>query len=187
LTLLVRLCLRSGTDDLLGIVRRFICPDCSRAALNRCLKRHHISRLDYVGNRGNHGKDKGIFFNHTMILPPGASFRIHTLLDCMTRYCHLLVVGPKAGGGQGPPSMPLWAGIPSGFWGLSPRIPLTSRGTVLCGRHREKPPAIVRVGGVPHLSTGKEQAGRPVSPYPILPGMSGIRWTVASPGPWGLT
>lgn len=44
LVVLIRLCLRSGLDDLHAIVRRFIDPDYARSSLNRCLKRYGISR-----------------------------------------------------------------------------------------------------------------------------------------------
>jgi transposase-like protein len=33
-------------DDLLAVVREFVCPTLSRSALDRCLRRHGVSRLD---------------------------------------------------------------------------------------------------------------------------------------------
>ena len=32
-------------DDLLVVVREFICPELSRSALDRCLRRHGVARL----------------------------------------------------------------------------------------------------------------------------------------------
>jgi len=42
---LCRLATRAGLDDLHKIVESFLGIDCSRASLNRCLKRYSISRL----------------------------------------------------------------------------------------------------------------------------------------------
>jgi transposase InsO family protein len=45
-------------DDLLAVVRQFICPELSRSALDRCLRRHGLSRLDeLIAAREGHPAD----------------------------------------------------------------------------------------------------------------------------------
>lgn len=95
LVVLVRLCLRSGLDDLLKIVNRFILSDCSRSSLNRCLTRYHISRLSPIQRQLQvDTKDyRGTYFYHSVIQLPRLAFRgspmvIESLLDCSFRWCY---------------------------------------------------------------------------------------------------
>lgn len=90
--IMIRLCLRSGLDDLQGIVRRFIYPDCARSSLNRCLKRYQISRLEPLPDCIN--DHRGIFLYYTVIHLPAffkskCSEFIHIFLDCSTRWVHI--------------------------------------------------------------------------------------------------
>jgi len=91
MVVLIRLCLRSGLDDLHAIVRRFIYPDYARSSLKRCLKRYGISRPaplpvhpDYQGS---------ILYYSVIRLPDTAKTRngefIHIALDCSSRFVHL--------------------------------------------------------------------------------------------------
>jgi transposase-like protein len=95
MVILIRLCLRSGLDDLHQIVRAFILPNCSRSSLNRCLKKYDISRLTPI----QHGlpcclnDDRGSFFYYTNVQLPflpgmGTPFNIQTLFDCSFRWLH---------------------------------------------------------------------------------------------------
>ncbi len=91
MVVLIRLCLRSGLDDLHAIVHRFIYPDYARSSLNRCLKRYGISRPaplpvhpDYQGS---------ILYYSVIRLPDvtktGNGEFIHIALDCSSRFVHL--------------------------------------------------------------------------------------------------
>ncbi len=92
IVVLLRLCLRSGLDDLHTLVRRFIFPEYARSSLNRCLKRYGISRLEpLAGLLPGGGKDfRGTFLYYSMIRLPdfsetrGMEF-LYIFLDCTTR------------------------------------------------------------------------------------------------------
>ena len=91
MVVLIRLCLRSGLDDLHTIVRRFIYPGYARSSLNRCLKRYGISRLAPLPV---HPDDQGSVLYYSVIHLPdaakiGNSEYIHIVLDCSTRFVHL--------------------------------------------------------------------------------------------------
>jgi len=96
LTVLVRLCLRSGLDDLHALVRGFIYPGYARSTLNRCLKRYGISRLeplplhpptDIRDHRGS------ILYYSVIRLPnafkTGQNEFLHIFLDCPTRFAQV--------------------------------------------------------------------------------------------------
>ncbi len=93
--ILCRLATRSGLDDLNQIAQFFLGINCSRASLNRCLKRYHISRLpalrhavpfdlrDYTGTY--------LYYTcfHLPAFSEGTSpVLFHTLLDCTFRTFH---------------------------------------------------------------------------------------------------
>lgn len=95
MVILIRLCLRSGLDDLRQIVRAFILPNCSRSSLNRCLKKYDIPRLTPIqqGLPFCLDDDRGSFFYYTNVQLPflpgtGTPFSIHILLDCSFRLLH---------------------------------------------------------------------------------------------------
>ena len=56
----LRIFLRLSLDDLLGITRSCINPQCSRSVLNRCLKKHGISRFKKTVSRTEY--DPFVFF-----------------------------------------------------------------------------------------------------------------------------
>ena len=89
---LIRICFRTGLDDLVKIATRFIAPSCSRSSLNRCLKKYHISRLSPLADdsslelkdyRGTHLYYKKISFGRIPGLERPVS--VQTLLDCSFR------------------------------------------------------------------------------------------------------
>ena len=89
---LCRLATRAGLDDLHKIVESFLGIDCSRASLNRCLKRYHISRLPALRHAVPYDlKDyTGTYFYYTCFQIPGffgsaSPVCLHTLLDCSFR------------------------------------------------------------------------------------------------------
>lgn len=91
MVVLIRLCLRSGLDDLHTIVRRFIYPDYARSSLNRCLKRYGISRLAPLPV---HPDYRGSVLYYSVIRLPNVSKTgdgefIHIVLDCSSRFAHL--------------------------------------------------------------------------------------------------
>ena len=92
-TVICRLATRSSLDDLHNIQQTFLDIHCSRASLNRCLKRYEISRMpplqrslpfslrDYTGT----------YFYYTCFQLPQASLTakplvLHTLLDCTFKF-----------------------------------------------------------------------------------------------------
>jgi len=100
--ILCRLITRTGLDDLHKIVKSFLGVDCSRASLNRCLKRYGISRLPRLGHAVPYDlKDYSgtyLFYNHFQL--PGFSDSsspvfMHTLLDCSFR---ILIAEPCLSG-----------------------------------------------------------------------------------------
>jgi len=91
MVVLIRLCLRSGLDDLHTIVRRFIYPDYARSSLNRCLKRYGISRLAPLPV---HPDYRGSILYYSVVRLPDVSKTgngefIHIVLDCSNRLAHL--------------------------------------------------------------------------------------------------
>ncbi len=99
--ILCRLATRSGLDDLNQIAQFILGINCSRASLNRCLKRYHISRLpalrhavpfdlrDYTGTY--------LYYTcfHLPAFSEGASpVLFHTLLDCTFRTFHADFASP---------------------------------------------------------------------------------------------
>jgi len=100
MVVLIRLCLRSGLDDLHRIVQRFILPNCSRSGLNRCLKRYNISRLTSIQRDlpFNLNDYRGTFLYYTKIQFPGMSerppFCIQILLDYSFRWVHAEMCTP---------------------------------------------------------------------------------------------
>ena len=89
---LCRLATRAGLDDLHKIVGSFLGIDCSRAGLNRCLKRYSISRLPALSHAVPYDlKDyTGTYFYYTCFRISGfsgstAPVCLHTLLDCSFR------------------------------------------------------------------------------------------------------
>ncbi|MBU1341435.1 MAG: helix-turn-helix domain-containing protein [Proteobacteria bacterium] len=93
IVVLIRMCLRSGLDDLQKIVRCFIYPDCSRSGLNRCLKKYHISRLETLHTLlpvplNDH---QGGYLYYTVIRLPDlagalSSTLIHIAMDISSRW-----------------------------------------------------------------------------------------------------
>lgn len=101
IVVLIRLCLRSGLDDLQKIVQHFIYPKCSRSGLNRYLKRYQISRLESIAHRfpGNLKDHRGIYLYYTVIHLHGLSDTrqsclIHLVMDCTSRWIHGDVTSP---------------------------------------------------------------------------------------------
>lgn len=89
---LCRLATRTGLDDLHKIVKSFLGINCSRASLNRCLKRYDISRLPGLHHAVPYDlKDyTGTYFYYTCFQISGfsgstAPLWLHTLLDCSFR------------------------------------------------------------------------------------------------------
>ncbi len=89
---LCRLATRAGLDDLHKIIESFLGIDCSRASLNRCLKRYEISRLPPLCHAVPYDiKDyTGTYFYYTCFQIPGffgpvGPLCLHTLLDCSFR------------------------------------------------------------------------------------------------------
>ena len=93
--IICRMAFRAGLDDLLQISDSFFKINCSRASLNRCLKRYQISRMpalkrsvpfnlkDYAGT---------YFYYNCFSLPPFLKDQqpvvLQTLLDCSFRTFH---------------------------------------------------------------------------------------------------
>lgn len=101
---LCRLVTRAGLDDLHKIVESFLDIDCSRASLNRCLKRYDISRLPPLCHAVPYDlRDyTGTYFYYTCFQIPGFSgptspVFLHTLLDCSFRILNaeLCLSGPE--------------------------------------------------------------------------------------------
>lgn len=93
--ILCRMATRAGLDDLHQFIGTFMDVHCSRASLNRCLKRYHISRLPSLSTRLSIDlKDwAGTYFYYTRFeLPPlsekDAPISLHTVLDCSFRIFH---------------------------------------------------------------------------------------------------
>lgn len=94
-TIICRMAFRAGLDDLRQIAENFFKVNCSRATLNRCLKRHQISRMpklwrsvpfdlnDYTGT---------YFYYNCFYLPSFLKDEppvvLQTLLDCSFRTFH---------------------------------------------------------------------------------------------------
>jgi len=98
MTVLIRVCLRSGLDDLLDILHRYILPGGSRSSLNRCLNRYNFSRLSpmHKGLPVNLKDYRGTYFYRVKIhLPINPVFlnplTVETLLDCSFRWCYLKI------------------------------------------------------------------------------------------------
>lgn len=94
--ILCRLATRSGLDDLHQFIHHFMDIKCSRASLNRCLKRYHISRLPAIQPELPFElKDySGTYFYYTRFyLPPlsgqGPTISLHAILDCSFRFFHV--------------------------------------------------------------------------------------------------
>lgn len=93
--IICRMAFRAGLDDLLQICDSFFKINCSRASLNRCLKRYHISRMpaltrsvpfslkDYAGT---------YFYYNCFHLPSFLGDKqpvvLQTLLDCSFKTFH---------------------------------------------------------------------------------------------------
>lgn len=101
---LCRLATRAGLDDLHKIVESFLGIDCSRASLNRCLKRYSISRLPALSHAVPYDlKDyTGTYFYYTCFQisefsGPTPPVCLHTLLDCSFRIfnAELSLSGPE--------------------------------------------------------------------------------------------
>lgn len=101
---LCRLATRAGLDDLHKIVESFLGIDCSRASLNRCLKRYHISRMPALRHAVPYDlKDyTGTYFYYTCFQISGffgstAPVCLHTLLDCSFKIVNaeLSLAGPE--------------------------------------------------------------------------------------------
>lgn len=99
-----RLATRAGLDDLHGIVDAFLGIGCSRASLNRCLKRYQISRMPALRRSVplDLGDYTGTWFYYTCFHLPGlsdsgSSVLLHTLLDCSFRtfYADITHSGPE--------------------------------------------------------------------------------------------
>jgi transposase len=99
LVIILRICLRLGLDDLQQVVKKFICPDCSRSGLNRLLKRYQISRLSLFNKALPREAVQGLndyrgtyFFYNKIIFPrvPGTQgpFHIQTMLDYSFKYVY---------------------------------------------------------------------------------------------------
>nr|NJM01695.1 hypothetical protein [Desulfobacula sp.] len=90
LTVLLRLCLRSGLDDLHALVRGFIYPGYARSTLNRCLKRYGVSRLEPLYPPDHIHDHRGSLLYYSVIRLPhvfkgGQGEFLHIFLDCPTR------------------------------------------------------------------------------------------------------
>jgi hypothetical protein len=90
--IICRLATRAGLDDLHKIVESFLGIACSRASLNRCLKRYHISKLPVLGHAVPYDlKDySGTYLYYTCFQMTGlfghaSPVCLHTLLDCSFR------------------------------------------------------------------------------------------------------
>ncbi len=86
---LCRLVTRAGLDDLQRIIGSFLNINCSRAGLNRCLKRYHISRLVNLRKTVPYDlKDyTGTYLYYTCFHLPGGEdparpLQLHSLMDC---------------------------------------------------------------------------------------------------------
>ena len=93
--ILCRMATRAGLDDLHKIVGSLLGITCSRASLNRCLKRYHISKRSSLNNSIPFDlKDyTGTYFYYNCFhLPdlsgPDSPVFFHTLLDCSFRVFH---------------------------------------------------------------------------------------------------
>ena len=98
---LCRLATRAGLDDLNKIAESFLDIRCSRASLNRCLQRYHISRMpslkrvvpvdltDYTGTYLNY-----TCFHLPQFSQGKAPIQIHTLLDCTFKTFHAEISAP---------------------------------------------------------------------------------------------
>ncbi|WP_022665849.1 helix-turn-helix domain-containing protein [Desulfospira joergensenii] len=101
---LCRLVTRAGLDDLHKIVGSFLDIECSRASLNRCLKRYHISKLPGLQHFVPYDlRDyTGTYLYYICFQIPGFSgltspISLHTLLDCSFRIVNakLTLSGPE--------------------------------------------------------------------------------------------
>lgn len=102
--ILCRLATRAGLDDLHKIVKSFLGIDCSRASLNRCLKRYYISKLPTLSHAVPYDlKDyTGTYFYYTCFrisdfLDSPSPVCLHSLLDCSFRNfnAELSIFGPE--------------------------------------------------------------------------------------------
>lgn len=101
---LCRLATRAGLDDLHKIVENFMGVECSRASLNRCLKRYHISKLPGLQHVVPYDlRDySGTYLYYTCFHMPElsgskSSLCLHTILDCSFRIftARLTLSGPE--------------------------------------------------------------------------------------------
>jgi len=101
--ILCRLATRAGLDDLHKIVESFLGIDCSRASLNRCLKRYYISKLPLLSQAVPYDlKDyTGTYFYYSCFrisdfIDSASPVCLHTLLDCSFRNfnAELSISGP---------------------------------------------------------------------------------------------
>ena len=99
-----RLATRAGLDDLHKIAQSFLGINCSRASLNRCLKRYCISKLSGLAHVVPYDlKDfTGTYLYYACFHMPGLSggtspLYLHTLLDCSFRIsiAELSLSGPE--------------------------------------------------------------------------------------------
>ena len=93
--ILCRMATRAGLDDLHKIAGAFLDIRCSRASLNRCLKRYHISKLPALGHAVPFDlKDyTGTYLYYTCFHLPAfhgnsADLQLHALMDCTFRNLH---------------------------------------------------------------------------------------------------
>ncbi|WP_020589686.1 helix-turn-helix domain-containing protein [Desulfobacter curvatus] len=93
--IICRMAFRAGLDDLLQIAESFFKINCSRAGLNRCLKRYQISRLTKLKRSVPFNlKDyTGTYLYYNCFHLPSfqeneAPVRLQTLLDCSFRTFH---------------------------------------------------------------------------------------------------
>ena len=93
--IICRMAFRAGLDDLHQIAASFFKVDCSRASLNRCLKRYQISRIPKLGRSVPFDlKDyTGTYFYYNCFHLPSfledePPMVLQTLLDCSFRTFH---------------------------------------------------------------------------------------------------
>ncbi len=92
---LCRMATRAGLDDLHRMARSFLDINCSRASLNRCLKRYAISRLPSLKHAApvDLSNFTGSYLFYTCFHLPSFSEKgepvlFHTLLDCTFKTFH---------------------------------------------------------------------------------------------------
>lgn len=96
MTVLARICLQAGLDDLHMLMCTFFKTSCSRSALNRCLNRYHISRLPLLKRElpVSFPSHKGTCLVYTRILytskkEPFAPVCFHVVMDLHSRWLHI--------------------------------------------------------------------------------------------------